>query len=47
MYEKARDIMMKRCLTKENTDIAQANAQEQIARMLQPIAAPKTVKVIK
>ena len=47
MYEKARNIMMKRCLTKENTDIAQANAQEQITRMLQPIAAPKTVKVIK
>ncbi len=45
MYEKARRVMMQRCLTKENIAIASDNAREQIARMLQPVAAPKTVKV--
>ena len=46
MYEKARRLMTERCLTKENMDVAQANAREQITRMLQPVAEPKTVKVM-
>lgn len=45
MYERARRAMLKRCLTKENIAIAQANAQEQITRMLQPIAEPKSIKI--
>lgn len=46
MYEKARRLMTERCLTKENMSVAQANAREQITRMLQPVAEPKTVKVM-
>lgn len=46
MYEKARRSMLKRCMTKENIDIAQTNAREQLARTLQPIAAPKVVKIL-
>lgn len=46
MYERAHSAMLRRCLTKENIAIAQANAKEQIARMLQPIAEPKHIKVL-
>lgn len=46
MYEKARRSMLERCMTKENIDIAQTNAHEQLARTLQPIAAPKVVKIL-
>lgn len=45
LYEKARRIMLQRSLNDENIAIAQRNATEQIARMLQPIAEPKVVKV--
>lgn len=41
MYERARQRMLKRCYTKENIETARQNAQEQIQRMLQPIAEPK------
>lgn len=43
MYERARQRMIKRCLTKENMATAQNNAKEQIQIMMQPIAEPKTV----
>lgn len=43
MYERARQRMLKRCMTRENIDIAKQNATEQITRMLQPIVAPKVI----
>lgn len=43
MYDRARQRMLKRCLSKENIETATQNAQEQIKRMLQPIAEPKRV----
>lgn len=46
MYERARQKMLLRCMTQETLDNARKNAKEQIARMLQPIAAPKEVKVM-
>lgn len=46
MYHKARRIMIERCMNRENIAVAQNNAREQIARMLQPIAAPKVVTVL-
>ena len=45
MYERARAAMIKRCMTKENTDIARENAKDEIARTLSPIAAPYIIKV--
>ncbi len=44
MYERARQRMLMRCLTKENLETAKANAAEQITRMLQPIAEPKIIR---
>ena len=41
MYDRARQRMLKRCLTTENMDKARVNAKEQMQRMLQPIAEPK------
>lgn len=46
MYKRAHNAMLKRCMTPENIAIAQTNAREQIAHMLQPIAEPKQVKII-
>lgn len=45
MYEKARRQMLARCMTKENTDIAMANARDQISRMLKPIVEPRQLKI--
>ncbi len=45
MYEKARQTMLKRCLTEETLNNARRNAKEQITRTLQPIAKPKTVVI--
>lgn len=41
MYDRARQRMLKRCLTKENTEKATQNAKEQVQHMLQPIANTK------
>ncbi len=45
MYEKARQTMLKRCLTEKTLNNARRNAKEQISRTLQPIAEPKTVVI--
>ena len=45
MYERARQRMLSRCLTKENLNTARLNAREQIGRMLRPIAEPKVIHV--
>jgi len=45
MYEKARQTMLKRCLTEETLNNARHNAKEQITRTLQPIAEPKVVVI--
>lgn len=45
MYEKARQTMLKRCLTEETLYNARRNAKEQIMRTLQPIAEPKVVVI--
>ncbi len=45
MYEKARQTMLKRCLTEETLNNARRNAKEQILRTLQPIAEPKVIVI--
>lgn len=45
MYDRARERMIKRCVTPENKKIAYENACEQMQKMLAPIASPIPVKV--
>ena len=45
MYDRARDRMLRRCMSKENMKIARENACEQVQKMLAPIASPKVVEV--
>lgn len=45
MYDRARDRMIRRCVTPGNKKVARDNAREQVEKMLAPIAAPKPLKV--
>lgn len=45
MYDRARDRMIRRCMSPENIKVAHDNACEQMQKMLAPIASPKVVKV--
>lgn len=45
MYDRARERMLKRCMSPENMKVARENAREQVQKMLAPIAAPMPVKV--
>ncbi len=45
MYDRARDRMIRRCMSPENKKVARDNACEQVQKMLAPIAKPKVVKV--
>lgn len=40
MYNRAREMMLKRCMTQDNINTAKANAQEQIAKMLTNLTRP-------
>ena len=45
MYDRARERMIRRCMSPENKKVARENATEQVQKMLAPIASPKPVKV--
>lgn len=47
MYERARILMRKRCLTKHNISTARDNARAQVKQMLQPMVEPKVIKIEK
>ena len=45
MYDRARERMIRRCMSPENMKVAHDNACEQVQKMLAPIASPKVVRV--